>query len=140
MYEYRAKVTRCVDGDTCDCIIDCGFNFLHKCRVRLYGIDTPESRTRDKVEKKFGLLAKEYLKAFIKETGKDLIIKTRKDGKGKYGRILGELFKQGEEKSINTIMVEKGYAVAYYGQSKNDIEEEQLQNRQRLINEGLIEL
>lgn len=68
--------------------------------------------------KKFGLLAKEYLKTFIKEAGKDLIIKTKKDGKGKYGRILGELFKQGEEKSINTIMVEKGYAVAYYGQVK----------------------
>ena len=91
-------------------------------------------------KKKFGLLAKEYLKTFIKEAGKDLIIKTKKDGKGKYGRILGELFKQGEEKSINTIMVEKGYAVAYYGQSKNDIQEEQLQNRQRLINEGLIEI
>jgi len=140
MYEYKAKVTRCVDGDTVDVRIDVGFDILYSSRVRLFGIDTPESRTRDKIEKKFGLLAKEYLKDFIKETGKDLIIKTRKDGKGKYGRILGELFKQGEEKSINTIMVEKGYAVAYYGQSKKDIEEEQLQNRQRLINEGLIEL
>ena len=140
MYEYRAKVTRCVDGDTVDVNIDVGFNISYSGRVRLVGIDTPESRTRDKVEKKFGLLAKEYLKTFIKETGKNLIIKTKKDGKGKYGRILGELFKQGEEKSINTIMVEKGYAVAYYGQSKNDIQEEQLQNRQRLINEGLIEL
>ena len=140
MYEYKAKVTRCVDGDTVDVRIDVGFDILYSSRVRLFGIDTPESRTRDKIEKKFGLLAKEYLKDFIKETGKDLIIKTRKDGKGKYGRFLGELFKQGEEKSINTIMVEKGYAVAYYGQSKKDIEEEQLQNRQRLINEGLIEL
>ena len=140
MYEYRAKVTRCVDGDTVDVNIDVGFDILYSSRVRLFGIDTPESRTRDKVEKKFGLLAKEYLKAFIKETGKDLIIKTRKDGKGKYGRILGELFKQGEDKSINTIMVEEGYAAKYTGQSKKDIEEEQLQNRQRLINEGLIEL
>ena len=140
MYEYKAKVTICVDGDTVDVTIDVGFNISYSGRVRLVGIDTPESRTRDKVEKKFGLLAKEYLKTFIKEAGKDLIIKTKKDGKGKYGRILGELFKQGEEKSINTIMVEKGYAVAYYGQSKNDIQEEQLQNRQRLINEGLIEI
>ena len=90
MYEYRIKVVKVVDGDTVDVDIDLGFGvWLKKERVRLYGIDTPESRTRDKEEKKFGLMAKEYLKASLKKGTP--ILKTRKDGKGKFGRILGEL-------------------------------------------------
>jgi len=140
MYEYKCSPIKIVDGDTVDIRIDLGFSIYHSCRVRLYGIDTPESRTRDKIEKKFGLLAKNYLKDFIKDCGKELIIKTKKDSKGKYGRILGELFKQGETNSINTIMIENGYGVSYHGQSKKEIEEEHLQNRQHLVNMGLIEL
>ena len=91
MYEYKCKVTRVVDGDTVDIDIDLGFGvWLHKERVRIYGIDTPESRTRDKVEKRFGLLAKEFVKQFVK--GSSVILRTQKyDAKGKFGRILGDI-------------------------------------------------
>ena len=89
MYEYRCKIRRVVDGDTVDVDIDLGFGIVYaNQRVRLYGIDAPESRTRDLVEKKFGLLAKEYLE---RELGETCVIRTQID-KGKYGRILGEFF------------------------------------------------
>ena len=88
MYEYRCKVVKVVDGDTVDVDIDLGFGlWLKKQRIRLYGIDTPESRTRDKVEKRFGLKAKDYLTKRLEEGA---ILKTRLDKRGKFGRILGE--------------------------------------------------
>ena len=84
MYEYKCEVDRVVDGDTVDVIIDCGFSIFHKVRVRMYGIDTPESRTRDKDEKARGLMSKDFL---VKELSKgDVVIKTKKDKKGKFGR------------------------------------------------------
>ena len=128
-FSYRVnKVTKVVDGDTIDVVIDLGFDIMYKSRVRLFGIDTPESRTRDKVEKKYGLLSKKFLQENLKK-GK-LVIKTHKDSEtGKFGRILGEIFVNGI--NINMLMCSKGHAVEYYGQSKDDIEEAHLKNRKR---------
>ena len=116
MYEYRIKeVDRVVDGDTIDVTIDLGFDILYKTRVRLYGINTPESRTRDLEEKERGLAAKERLSELINENP-DLLLRTSK--KGKFGRYLGELVIRKEntiDKTINDILVEEGHAQSYYG-------------------------
>ncbi len=130
MYEYKCKVTRVVDGDTVDIDIDLGFGvWLHKERVRIYGIDTPESRTRDKVEKRFGLLAKEFVKGFVK--GSSVILRTQKyDAKGKFGRILGDIVV--DDKSLSETMIQEHHAVAYHGQSKEDIQEAHLANRRKV--------
>ena len=135
MYEYGCKVTRVVDGDTVDCILDLGFSILHKCRVRLYGIDTPESRTRDKDEKVRGKLAAKFLKDAI-DDGKKVILRTKlKDSKGKYGRVLGEVVV--DDININVSMIENYLAVAYHGQNKDDVEAEHLVNRSKLIEMGV---
>jgi micrococcal nuclease len=130
MFEYKTKVVRVVDGDTVDVDVDLGFGvWLRKERVRLYGIDTPESRTRDKEEKKYGLAAKTFLKNAL---GKSPILKTTKDGKGKYGRILGEFLvveDTGNTININQLLIEQHHAAAYHGQSKDDIAEQHLINR-----------
>ena len=131
MYEYRCKVVKIIDGDTVDVDIDLGFGvWLHKERVRLYGIDTPESRTRDLEEKKYGLAAKDFLTGMLDDD--QIILKTHKDKTGKFGRILGELWRTSNytDKSINTYMIEKHHAVAYNGQSKEDIEKEHIKNRE----------
>ena len=130
MYEYKCKVTRVVDGDTVDIDIDLGFGvWVHKERVRIYGIDTPESRTRDKVEKRFGLLAKEFVKGFVK--GSSVILRTQKyDAKGKFGRILGDIIV--DDKSLSETMIQEHHAVAYHGQSKEDIQEAHLANRRKV--------
>ena len=131
MYEYRCKVVKIIDGDTVDVDIDLGFGvWLHKERVRLYGIDTPESRTRDLEEKKYGLAAKDFLTGMLDDD--QIVLKTHKDKTGKFGRILGELWRTSNytDKSINTYMIEKHHAVAYYGQSKEDIEKEHIKNRE----------
>ena len=131
MYEYRCKVVRVIDGDTVDVDIDLGFGvWLHKERVRIVGIDTPESRTRDKVEKRFGLLAKEFVEKFFKTDG-DVILRTQKyDAKGKFGRILGDFLCKGRALSI--VMIDNHHAVAYHGQSKEDIKEAHLANRKKV--------
>jgi len=135
MYEYSCKVTRVVDGDTVDVILDLGFSILHKCRVRLYGIDTPESRTRNKDEKIRGKLASAFLKNAIKK-GKKITLRSKlKDSKGKYGRVLGEIVV--DEININQSMIINHMAVRYFGQSKDDIEAEHLQNRKKLIEIGV---
>ena len=135
MYEYSCKVTRVVDGDTVDVILDLGFSILHKCRVRLYGIDTPESRTRNKDEKIRGKLAAKFLKQAI-DNGKKIILRSKlKDSKGKYGRVLGEIVV--DDININVSMIENYLAVAYFGQSKDDIEAEHLINRKKLIEMGV---
>jgi micrococcal nuclease len=135
MYEYGCKVTRVVDGDTVDCILDLGFSILHKCRVRLFGIDTPESRTRDKDEKVRGKLAAKFLKDAI-DNGKKVILRTKlKDSKGKYGRVLGEVVV--DDININVSMIENYLAVAYHGQNKDDVEAEHLVNRSKLIEMGV---
>ena len=135
MYEYSCQVTRVVDGDTIDCILDLGFSVLHKCRVRLYGIDTPESRTRDPDEKIRGKLAAKYLEDSI-NNGKTIVLRSKlKDSKGKYGRILGEVLV--DDININVAMIENYLAVRYYGQSKDDVEQEHLINREKLIELGV---
>lgn len=134
MYTYNCTVTRVIDGDTVDVDIDLGFDVvLKKQRVRLYEIDTPESRTRNKVEKKFGLLAKEYLKTMLL-SGEQIRLKSH--AKGKFGRILGELFVEDDKKSVNMYLVDNHHAVYYYGQNKSDVEEEHKLNRTWLINNG----
>lgn len=119
MYIYRVKkVTGVVDGDTIDVDIDLGFNISYSQRVRLAGIDTPESRTTDKFEKSLGLESKEYLKTKLKDA-KDIIIKTQKpDSSEKYGRILGWLYVDGAEVSVNEQMIQDGYAWEYMGETK----------------------
>lgn len=119
MYEYRVKkITGVVDGDTIDVDIDLGFSVSFSQRVRLAGIDTPESRTTDKMEKALGLEAKEYLKSKIKDA-KEIVIKTEKpDSSEKYGRILGWLYLDGNTISINDQMIEDGYAWGYLGETK----------------------
>ena len=119
MYEYYVrKVESIVDGDTIDVLIDLGFDILFASRVRLAGIDTPESRTKDLVEKKLGLESKEYLKYKLKDA-KSVKIKTEKmDSSEKYGRILGWLFIDDQEISINQQMISDGYAWSYLGDTK----------------------
>tara|TARA_R100001129_G_C5278291_1_gene236123 strand:+ start:643 stop:1059 length:417 start_codon:yes stop_codon:yes gene_type:complete len=137
MYEYSCKVERVVDGDTVDVVLDLGFDILHKCRVRLYGIDTPESRTRDLDEKARGKMASAFLSEAI-NTGKQVVIQTKlKDSKGKYGRVLGDVVV--DDVNINQQMVDKHLAVKYFGQSKEDVELEHLKNRQILIDNGTFE-
>ena len=136
-FSYRiSKVTKVVDGDTIDVIMDMGFDIMYKSRVRLFGIDTPESRTRNKDEKVRGLLAKKYLQEALK-AGKKLSIKTYKDNEtGKFGRILGDVFIDG--KSVNAQMVKDFMAVPYTGQSKQAIMQLHESNKKMLIKQGKI--
>tara|TARA_R100001594_G_scaffold127063_1_gene164612 strand:- start:124 stop:513 length:390 start_codon:yes stop_codon:yes gene_type:complete len=125
MYEYAVKeIVKVVDGDTVDIIIDLGFDLSKKERVRLAGIDTPESRTRDLEEKKLGLEAKEFLERRLLDCVK-LIVKTEKDGK--YGRMLGWFYCS--QININTEMVERGYAWEYDGGKKEKNLQELLDKR-----------
>ena len=114
---YSAKLQRVVDGDTCDALIDLGFDTWVKKRIRFFGVDTWESRTRNLEEKKKGLAAKEYVKNLLENSdeGKFLL---KSHGVGKYGRVLGELFVKGHEQSVNELLKENGHASAYYGGKK----------------------
>ena len=142
MYEYRAKVIKVIDGDTVDVDIDLGFGIsLNNERVRIMGIDTPESRTRDKVEKKFGLASKNRLKEIL---GKTTVLKTQinkkgEDMKGKFGRVLGD-FVTDDGRMVTDILVEEGHAVAYFGGSKEEIQAKHLVNREKLLREGVVTL
>ena len=130
MYEYKCKMVKVIDGDTIDVDIDLGFGvWMQKQRIRLYGIDTPESRTSDLEEKKYGLAAKMFLSKWTNSG--DLTLRTYKDGKGKFGRILGEIWYGGEH-NINQLLVYNHHAVRYHGQSKEDIAEEHIANRAKL--------
>ena len=145
MYEYRVNVIKIVDGDTVDVDIDLGFGvWLKDERVRIMGIDTPESRTKDKVEKKFGLAAKARLKSLL---GKQAVLKTQvnKDGedmKGKFGRILGDFeaydAKRDRHTMVTEILIDEGHAVAYFGGSKEEVQAQHMRNRERLISEGVV--
>ena len=119
MFEYRIKqVTKIVDGDTIDVDIDLGFSISYAQRLRLAGIDTPESRTLDKLEKSLGVESKDYLKSKFKDA-KVIVVKTEKpDSTEKYGRILGWIYIDGNTKSINEQMIEDGYAWGYMGETK----------------------
>lgn len=137
VYAYRVQsIKKIIDGDTFDCILDLGFDVLLEARVRMAGIDTPESRTRDKVEKQFGLASKNFLKEQFKHAT-TIVIKTELDNeKGKFGRVLGTVYLDGV--NINEVMCQEGYAVAYFGQNKDDVEDEHLKNRTRLLEAGIV--
>jgi micrococcal nuclease len=119
MYEYRVKkVYKVVDGDTIDVDIDLGFNISFFQRVRLAGIDTPESRTKNLYEKKLGLEVKEKLSDFLKSANKIVIRTEKPDSTEKYGRILGWLFIDDNKLSVNEILIKEGYAWDYMGKTK----------------------
>ena len=145
MYEYRATVIKVVDGDTVDVDIDLGFGIvLSDERVRIAGIDTPESRTRDKEEKKFGLAAKARVKQLL---GKTCVLKTQinkngEDMKGKFGRILGDfsVYDGATDtwRMLTEILVSEGHAVPYHGQNKEDVQKAHLANRVKLLEDGVV--
>ena len=149
MYEYYCKILKVVDGDTVDVDIDLGFGvWLKKERVRVNGIDTPESRTRDKEEKKFGLISKNRVKQLL-PVGSTQILKTEsdrngEDKKGKFGRILGDfVFTKSVDGGrltdrLSDVLIDENMAVKYHGQSKDDIAEEHIKNREVLIGRGLV--
>ena len=119
MYEYFCKVERVVDGDTIDVNIDLGFDIHHSARVRMMGIDTPESRTRNLAEKALGLASKARLKEMLK--GQKVKLLTSKEGKGKFGRVLADVIiidKQGIETNCNQQLIEEVHARPYYGGKK----------------------
>ena len=134
MYEYKCKIVKVIDGDTVDVDIDLGFGvWLHKERIRLYGIDTPESRTRDLVEKKYGNMAKDLVLTFM-PVGSIQTLITEKDKSGKFGRILGKFLvydkKTDREMHLGDIMIREHLAVRYDGQSKEEIAEQHIKNRE----------
>ena len=116
-HNYSAKLLRVVDGDTCDAMIDLGFNTWVKKRIRFKGVDTWESRTRDLEEKKKGLLAKDYTKHLLEDSDEGKFA-LKSHGVGKYGRVLGELFVKGHETSVNELLKENGHAYEYHGEKK----------------------
>ncbi len=119
MYQYMCKLERVVDGDTIDVRIDLGFDIHHSARVRMMGIDTPESRTRNLEEKALGLASKARLKELLK--GKKIKLETSKEGKGKFGRVLADVItidKEGNEINCNNQLIQEGHARPYFGGSK----------------------
>lgn len=147
MYEYRTKLIKVVDGDTVDVDIDLGFGvWLRDERVRIMGIDTPESRTRDKVEKVFGKAASKRLKELL---GPNPVLRTQvaKDGedmKGKFGRILGDfdVYCPATQawRPVTSVMSEEGHCVPYYGGSKEDTQKQHMENRRKLIESGVVNM
>ena len=135
MYRYNVTVTRVVDGDTVDVDIDLGFGMTYKKqRVRMMGIDTPESRTRDLEEKFYGKQSKYFLEDLLEDKKIQLV----SHDKGKFGRILGELFIEENELSINQQMIDNYHAVPYFGQSKEDTEKGHLMNKAALNEQGIV--
>ena len=116
-HNYSAKLVRVVDGDTCDAMIDLGFKTWIKVRIRFYGVDDWESRTRNLEEKKKGLAAKAYVKDLLEHSDEGKFA-LKSYGVGKYGRVLGELFVKGNEKSVNELLKENGHAYEYHGEKK----------------------
>ena len=141
---YEVELLNVVDGDTVDVNINLGFGiWLRDERVRIMGIDTPESRTRDKVEKVFGLAAKNRLKHLLEEGGVLITTEDRdgEDMKGKFGRILGDFEVEeymGQPRRVTDIMIEEGHCVAYFGGSKEEIQIKHMANRQKLLREGVV--
>jgi micrococcal nuclease len=143
--EYDVTIIKVVDGDTVDVDIDLGFGICLKDeRVRIMGIDTPESRTSDKVEDLFGEAAKARLKELLTDGEAKLITTEDKHGedmKGKFGRILGDFYVErfeGKRERVTDVLIEEGHAVAYFGGSKEEIQAKHMVNRQKLLREGLI--
>jgi len=139
MWTYRCKLKKVIDGDTVDVDIDLGFGIWQKNeRVRIMGIDTPESRTRDKIEKKFGLAAKARLKSLLgpKPVLRTTISKKGEDMKGKFGRVLGDFLIK--DKPVSEIMCQEGHAVAYFGGAKADVQKQHMRNRKKLVEAGIV--
>lgn len=133
MHEYKVTIVKIVDGDTIDVDIDLGFGvWLRGERVRLSNIDTPESRTRNKIEKLFGKASANRVKEFFDTEG-DIIMMSREFKKGKYGRIMADFKVQEEVRPLCTTLIQEGYAVPYHGQSKESIKQDHLANRNRLV-------
>ena len=142
MHEYKCKILRIVDGDTVDVDIDLGFGiWLHKERVRMMGIDTPESRTSDKEEKVYGMLSKNYVKSML-PIGSMQKLRTHKDKTGKFGRILGDFViydsKTDSERILGDIMIDESLAVRYNGEAKEEMGPAHLLNRTTLLDEGKV--
>ena len=147
MYEYRTKLIKVVDGDTVDVDIDLGFGvWLKNERVRIMGIDTPESRTSDKVEKVFGKAASKRLKELL---GKNPVLRTQvardgEDMKGKFGRILGDFdvydATTDSWRAVTGVMSEEGHCVPYYGGSKEETQKQHMENRRKLIEAGVVNM
>jgi len=143
MYTYRCKILRVVDGDTVDVDIDLGFNvWLHRERVRIAGIDAPESRTRDLTEKLFGKAAKERVKEFLPVGSTCTLLCKTYDSTGKFGRILGDFeVYDGEYDrwcSMAEKLIDEGYVAPYTGGNKDQINQIHLSNRQKLLSEGKV--
>ena len=135
MYEYKCNIIKVIDGDTVDVDIDLGFGIWMKDeRVRIMGIDTPESRTRNLEEKFYGLKSKEFLKDLLKDREVQLV----SHDKGKFGRILGELFIDDWSQSVNQMMIDGYHAVPYFGQNKDDTELGHQMNKAALNEQGII--
>lgn len=139
--EYDVTVIKVVDGDTVDVDIDLGFGICLKDeRVRIMGIDTPESRTSDRVEKLFGLAAKNRLYSLLEKDAKLITTedKNGEDMKGKFGRILGD-FRAADGRLVTDIMIEEGHCVPYFGGSKEEIQMKHMANREKLLREGIVD-
>ena len=136
MYEYKCNVTRIVDGDTVDAEIDLGFDIVFKSRIRLYGIDTPESRTSNKDEKARGKLAAKFLSDSILHAD-NIVVQTKLDKKGKFGRVLGVIV--ADDVDLNQALVDNYHAVPYTGQSKTLTAQMHQQNKEKLLELGKYE-
>jgi len=140
MHEYKVNIVKVIDGDTVDVDIDLGFGiWLKKERVRIMGIDTPESRTSDKLEKVFGLAAKERLSSLL---GQEAILRTQvskkgEDMKGKFGRVLGD-FDTIHGESVSGKLMTEGHAVVYMGGSKDATQSQHIENRHKLVDNGTV--
>lgn len=133
MYEYRCKIVRIIDGDTVDVDIDLGFNtWIHDERVRLDGVDSPESRTSDKIEKFFGLLAKHQLEELLPVGSSQILQTTSVSSTEKFGRTLG--FFKLNDSSVNDWLIENSYAVAYQGQNKELVQASHKLNYTTILN------
>lgn len=143
--EYDITVVKVVDGDTVDVDIDLGFGICLKDeRVRIMGIDTPESRTSDRVEKLFGIAAKNRLYELLSEGAKLITTEDKhgEDMKGKFGRILGDFYVEryeGQREKVTDVMIEEGHCVAYFGGSKDEIQMKHMANREKLLREGIVD-
>jgi len=142
-YEYNAKVTQVIDGDTIVVDIDLGFDVkLTNQKVRLLGVDTPESRTSDKIEKTFGEASKNYTKKFIEQCSEqNIVLRTYlSDNEEKFGRLLGEIINPQTKKVLNEELINNNYAIKYLGENKDKIKALHLYNRKKLIDSKVVNL
>ena len=146
-YEYNATVTEVVDGDTIVIDIDLGFDVMFtNQKVRLLGIDTPESRTSDKVEKVFGIASKDFVKKFVVGCKSKVIIRTHisegtdDSGREKFGRLLGEIVNPDTKEVLNEQLISKNYAVRYMGENKLIVKDHHMANRKLLIDRGEVKM